>query len=77
MKQVLQFAIIALVNFIDIRDKLDTLAYDEEDHNDDEDSGHAGLLNTDKVGIFQVLTWLKPFLRPPHFWAGIWKIFGF
>ena len=67
MKQVLQFAIIALVNFIDIRDKLDTLADDEENNNDDEDSGHVCLLNRYKVCIFQVTTWLSPFLRPPHF----------
>jgi hypothetical protein len=34
-----------LVNFIEVRDKLDTLADDEEDDNEDEDSGHAGFLN--------------------------------
>ena len=41
----LRVAIIALVNFIEVRDKHDTLADDEEDDNEDEDSGHAGFLN--------------------------------
>ena len=44
-KYFLHFAIIAFVYFIEVRDKLDTLADDEENHNDDEDSGHAGFLH--------------------------------
>ena len=41
----LHFASIAFVKFIDVRDELDALTDDEEDHNDDQDSGHAGFLN--------------------------------
>ena len=36
---------IAAVDFINIRDKLDTLADDEEDDDHDEDPRHACLLN--------------------------------
>ena len=48
----LHVAIIALVYFIEVRDKLDTLADDEEDNNEDEDSGHTGFLNQSFFIIF-------------------------
>ena len=66
-KNHLHFTPIALIDFIDVRDKLDTLADDEENHNDDQDPGHAGLLHALDDNI--CIDWSEwiPFLRRADF----------